>query len=363
MKKILFSSALVLAAAFSLNAQVIGEDILIHKEIGGQEVRTEINIPDVDGYKVLKGDFHLHTIYSDGCVTPDFRVREAWYNGLDVIAITDHIEVLRHDDIFDMKKFNFNMSNEIAMREAKGYGLILVPGTEITRSKPFGHMNALFVTDANKADKKDQMDALNAMVEQGAYILWNHPGWPDDLCTMYPIHEELIAKGIIKGVEIFNDVESYPIAYDWVEEYGLHPFANSDAHGPVDAYYKGLRPMTLVFAKDKSLEGVKEAMFAGRMLAFFSGNIVGTKELVSALAQECLEVKLMNNYEQSKSYIITNKSDIPFVIEAEGWQSPLVIGPGKSVKDRCGYDEVLTISNCFYAKGECLSLPFKELVD
>lgn len=361
MKKNIFASALLLAASVSLNAQVVGEDILIHNELAGHEKRTEIVIPDVDGYKVLKGDFHLHTIYSDGCVTPDYRVREAWFNGLDVIAITDHIEVLRHDDIFDMTKFHYNMSNKIAADAAESYDMIVVPGTEITRSKPFGHMNALFVTDANKANTDDQMDALNAMVEQGAYILWNHPGWPDDKCTMYPLHKELIKKGVIKGVEIFNDCESYPIAYDWIEKYGIHPFANSDAHGPVDSYYKGLRPITLVLAEERSLEGVKEAMFAGRMVAFFAGRLVGTEELLSAMIRDCVDLQVLRQFENDAEYMIVNKSDIPFVFYNDEWQSPLVLGPRQVVKNRFADDDVITFTNCFYGKKDCITMPFGEL--
>lgn len=45
------------------------------------------------GFHVLKCDFHTHTIFSDGRVWPTMRVDEAWKDGLDAIAITDHIEV------------------------------------------------------------------------------------------------------------------------------------------------------------------------------------------------------------------------------------------------------------------------------
>jgi 3',5'-nucleoside bisphosphate phosphatase len=34
----------------------------------------------------------MHTIFSDGDVWPTVRVQEAYMEGLDVIAITDHIE-------------------------------------------------------------------------------------------------------------------------------------------------------------------------------------------------------------------------------------------------------------------------------
>ncbi|MBQ2424816.1 MAG: histidinol-phosphatase, partial [Alistipes sp.] len=54
--------------------------------------RTEIVIPQVKGFTCYKGDFHIHTSYSDGQVNPNGRVIEAWRDGLDVIAITDHYE-------------------------------------------------------------------------------------------------------------------------------------------------------------------------------------------------------------------------------------------------------------------------------
>ena len=54
--------------------------------------RTEIILPQVKGMNCYKADFHTHTIYSDGGLTPRQRVREAWYDGMDVLAITDHLE-------------------------------------------------------------------------------------------------------------------------------------------------------------------------------------------------------------------------------------------------------------------------------
>ena len=64
-------------------------DILRHTACTPVE-RRNIVIPDVNGYKVFKADLHTHTIYSDGQVLPEIRVREAWANGLDILAITDH---------------------------------------------------------------------------------------------------------------------------------------------------------------------------------------------------------------------------------------------------------------------------------
>ena len=44
-------------------------------------------LPDIPGYRTLKGDFHVHTDFSDGVVWPTFRIDEALREGIDVIAI------------------------------------------------------------------------------------------------------------------------------------------------------------------------------------------------------------------------------------------------------------------------------------
>ena len=65
--------------------------------------RQEILLPQVNGYNIYKADLHTHSIYSDAETTPAYRVREAYYDGLDVIAITEHIEYRRIE--YKMLKF------------------------------------------------------------------------------------------------------------------------------------------------------------------------------------------------------------------------------------------------------------------
>jgi hypothetical protein len=121
-------------------------------------------------------------VFSDGNVWPTVRVTEAWKEGLDAIAITDHIEYRPHSNevISD-----HNKSFEIAEPLANELQIILVRGTEITRNMPPGHLNALFIKDANPIDKKDVFDAITEAKDQGAFILWNHPGWHNNLIQRF----------------------------------------------------------------------------------------------------------------------------------------------------------------------------------
>src|SRR5512146_2199832 len=58
--------------------------------------RTELMFPNLPGLVTLRCDLHTHTVFSDGDVWPTVRVQEAWRDGLDAIAFTDHIEYLRY---------------------------------------------------------------------------------------------------------------------------------------------------------------------------------------------------------------------------------------------------------------------------
>ncbi len=352
---------LSLAQAFvsvALFAQTPGEDTFIHNE-SAAGARQEILIPNIEGYLTLKGDFHIHTVFSDGEVWPSFRVEEALRTGLDIIAITDHVEYRPNAGMFS-GKVDLNTSFEIAKKSA-GNDIIVVPGTEITRSKPFGHMNALFVSDANKADTENELDALEAMLEQGAYILWNHPGWPDDISTMYPIHKKLISQGKIHGVEVWNDIESYPVSYDWIQKYGLHPFANSDIHAAISFKYSGIRPMTLVFAKEKSLESVKEAMFAGRMLAFFNDFLMGKEENMAPLVSECLDFEKLEDKGDYIRYRIKNVSDIKFTLQLGSTVHHLTVNPRSSAKVEISKKQEIIFLNCILGKGKYYSISESEL--
>ena len=102
MKRVLTVIAL-LAAGTAANAQYYFQDAknpeMLRFAERHEPCRKEIILPaKVNGFNVYKADLHSHTIFSDGQVIPRFRVREAWQEGLDILAITDHIEARRTEE-------------------------------------------------------------------------------------------------------------------------------------------------------------------------------------------------------------------------------------------------------------------------
>ena len=292
--------------------------------------RREIVIPDVEGFQVLKGDYHIHTLFSDGDVMPADRVAEAYQNGLDAIAITDHIEYrpfFGGGGRFPLRERNddYNLSYEIAKPVADSKKLLLVRGTEITKSRmPPGHFNALFVEDVNPiaAEVADWRKMLRTAVEQGGFIQWNHPGWAapgsgglehGEPMRFTAEHEEAHQQGLMHGIEIFNGSEYYPIVSDWCNERDLAVIANSDIHRTeLTAYgiHNPLRPITLALAKERSVESLREAFFAKRTIGWAAGMLWGREPWLAALFRASVEIKPVN----PGVLRFTNKSSLPCTV-------------------------------------------------
>jgi hypothetical protein len=188
---------------------------------------------------------------------------------------------------------------------------------------PPGHVNALFIQDANLLAVDSIWDAYQAAINQGAFLLWDHPGWksqqPDGIPRMYDIHNRLIKNGWLHGIEFYNGNEFYPLVMTFSKQNNLAVFASSDNHGIISESYAApaysSRPMTLVFAKTRTSDALKEAMFAGRTLAYFKDMIAGREEYAKPFFYQCITIsKPYYQNEKSIFFEIKNKSDIPFYL-------------------------------------------------
>jgi len=317
MKKLVFSIILLTAFAFSAFTQY-------HRQ------ESSLFFPDIDGYKTLKCDFHMHTAFSDGQVWPDYRVTEAIMDGLDVIAITDHIEYTPHEEYL---KGDFNSSYEIAKKEGDRYGILVIKGAEITRSMPPGHINAIFIKDANALNVENVEDAVEAAYNQGAFIFWNHPCWKaqqPDTVKWFDIHTKLFEKGYIHGIEVVNFSDFCPEAWQWALEKNLTILSNSDIHSTTSmSKFVEHRPITLVFSKDVSEKSVREALDNKRTLLFYNETLYGTKELLSKLLVSSLVINKRYDKEQNiVIFDISNLSSAPVIMYRHKDLQPRSV-PGK----------------------------------
>ena len=283
----------------------------------------KLEFPDVPGYKTLKCDLHMHTVFSDGNVWPSIRVEEALKDNLDAISITDHLESLKHGE--DIPMPNRNRSHEEAFKAAEGTDLIVIQGTEITRWMPPGHANAIFITDTNKVLVKDPIDAYKAAKEQGGFIFWNHPTWIgqdyDAVAELTPMHEKLIADGLLEGIEVVNEDTYSDEALQIALDNNLTILGTSDIHGLIDWQYKvpagGHRPLTLVFAKERSAEGIKEGLQARRTVALIENSLIGRPEHVVPLVEASLVPHKAEYRDKSSVLAVTlrNATSVSYTLE------------------------------------------------
>ena len=308
--------------------------------------RREIVLPQVNGYTVYKSDLHTHSVFSDGSVTPEFRVQEAWHDGLDVLAITEHLEYRP----YEQKMVNFldnllpdgtkatntniigsgktdaagiksdlNYPVRLAEAAAKGYGLTIIPGIEVTRTpETVGHFNALFTTDNNKIHDTDPLQAFRNAHAQGALVMNNHPGWRRTNIELTEPEKKAYAEKLIDGVEVMNTAEFYPGIIDMAIKQGVFVASNTDVHGstvedyriPSDGMY---RNMTLILAKDKSLPALKEALKARRTLAYSYGTIAGEESLLKDFFKASVSAKVINtNDSGTRTVSLTNNTSFGY---------------------------------------------------
>jgi hypothetical protein len=312
----------------------------------------------------------MHTVFSDGSVWPVIRVQEAWKEGLDAISITDHIEYQPHRSDIPTKH---NRPYEIALPAANSANLILIKGAEITRDTPPGHHNAIFISEIDSLDRNDFYQVFEEAEEQGAFIFYNHPGWkhPQGIAEWFEYQTNLFQKGYLYGIEVVNGNDYYPLAHQWCIEKKLTMMGNTDVHSPITFNYDFAngehRPMTLVFAKKRTAESIKEALFARRTAVWWKGGLIGDREYLSPIFRQSIEAvspQLAITGIGGAYLQIHNDSDITFEIETTGATEPVslpkafvlpagktaILSIRKTVKDIFGRKNVripVTVTNLY----------------
>lgn len=292
--------------------------------------RTEILLPQVKGYNCYKGDFHVHTTYSDGRLNPAARVIEAWLDGLDIVAITDHYE--HHSGVrhmlktismkdstvinYKMAKVSHNKIHEEAVSQLKksGYPMLLVKGGEITRKpEDVGHFNLLFLSDIDAAFDKDPAEALRKAKAQGGIVIHNHPAWRRKTSDKTEFHQQVYGEGLVDGVEVINGRTFYPHIVRRCIDENLTMFANTDEHSLTDARFDEagvFRTMTIVLAEELTEAAVKEAILQRRTIAYSCGYLVGEESWLNEFVNAAVDCRVTSVDEKKRMVRLTNTSSI-----------------------------------------------------
>ncbi len=336
----------------------------------------KIDFPKLeDGRAVLSVDLHTHSVFSDGSVWPDVRVEEAKRDGLFAMAVSEHLEYqpkaadIPHPD----RNRSFQLAKLAADVKPDATGdsrnpLLVINGAEITKaSMPPGHINAVFIQDANRLrapDVQAQMQEANA---QGAFVFWNHPYWtsqtPNGLAAMTPAHAEFIRKGWLHGIEVANGADMSDEAFRIALDNNLTILGTSDIHGLIDWDYDlaggGHRTATLVLTASETEDGVKAALRAGDTVAVYNDNLIGRPANVEAVVRSTLKMEVGEALPRTSvvGVSFSNDSPVDYILENMGPEGAYDEGHVFTVKS--GSSFTLLIKDV--ADPSKLSLTFKVL--
>ncbi len=325
-------------AAIALLAGCFAHGVMAHGNVPPEPASARfIEFPDTADAVTLVVDLHTHSVFSDGHVWPGIRVQEAVKDGLDALAITEHLEYQPHKA--DVPHPDRNRAYLIAAQAAEPTDLIVIAGSEITREAPAGHINAVFVRNANEllqapepapgpfdvlayyeaAHAWPAEEALQAANAQGAFLFWNHPFWtrqaPDGIARVSDFHRAAIDAGRIHGIEVANGQDYSEEAHAIALAHDLALIGVSDVHNLVDWDYApeagGHRPVTLVLAKARTSDAIRQALFDKRTVVWFRNLLIGRQAELSALLDASLSAQASGWMADSDvlEVTLTNASD------------------------------------------------------
>ena len=386
------SAVLILGVTLTASAQWAA----VHKvPNSSRNQRNEIIIPKVKGYNVYKADFHTHSIFSDGEVTPALRVEEAWNDGLDIIAVTDHMEYRRTERVIYhyMKEYiredlrgekyavntnvlntnpdsrgilvDFNVSYDSAKKRGDELGIMVVRGVEITRGK-LGDYNAIFTKDNNAIYDPDLETSIRNARKQGAFIMHNHPQYTKQTESTMPKHcEDFHAKGLIDGIEVANSYQIFTSLINLCINEGYAPISSSDVHTLTSLYYPNagkeyFRNMTLVLAKNCDEKSIHKALKERRTIAYRNNMLIGSEELLSDLFRACISAEVIEVRGNSMKVKFTNHSSLPFSLRWDNNREVAIWGHSASVVNVKSTDVLdVRVTNMLYNKAKSPVVPVK----
>lgn len=251
--------------------------------------------PQVGDYMVLRADLHTHTTHShDGSVRPHTRVWESYMFGFDVLALTEHKNMLSYPEVKDF---------------AEEIGLVLVRGMETG----LGGREEFVVLGLDEEYRiRDEhgwalvpgkmqvfyQDQVKTVIDHGGLFIYAHPGYPviggdhpeADAGWTEPI-AWMIENGYLHGIEVRGYAgRNRDVPYRWALEHNLAIVDVTDIHGPRNFSQAFETPHALILATDASPGAVLDAIRDARTLAVSNGQLRGAAQWVEPLIDAVLSV-------------------------------------------------------------------------
>lgn len=215
------------------------------EHLGGKPGRgSSRTLPAPAGLRWYAGDFHAHTLHSDGAESVLQLAARAARNGLDFLAVTEHNTTSHHRHL---------------PGAGAEHGITLIPGQEITTHR--GHANAF--GDIGFVDFRRPAQAwLDDVLDRGGLFSVNHP-IADDCAWLQPLDR------VPHAVELWHSTWYADLRHTsvlaWYAAWGKEVplVGGSDFHSVRGGLGPGA-PTTWVAATDASPQAILDGLRAGR---------------------------------------------------------------------------------------------------
>jgi predicted metal-dependent phosphoesterase TrpH len=194
----------------------------------------------------VRVDLHSHTMWSgDSTTTPDEIEAAVIASGIDVLCITDHNAIKGAVQLADKLPCRVIVGEEMKTRAGELIGLFL------TEHVPFG---------------LDTVESAERIRAQGGIVYVPHPFDPMRKNLSEAALNDVVARGLVDALEVFNAKTSLPSlnkrAADYALAHGLTAGAGSDAHVP-DALGAAYVEMPDFDSPAEFLESLRQGVVVG----------------------------------------------------------------------------------------------------
>jgi 3',5'-nucleoside bisphosphate phosphatase len=186
----------------------------------------------------LLAELHAHTTWSDGALALPVLVDVYGARGFDVLCVTDHVCRTDLEDAPNgITAANYDAYlaeiDQEARRARECYGLLVIPGLELTYNEPDPGLSAhaLAVGVRRFISVDEGIDgAIESAIDDGAALIAAHPyddepsPHPGRLTQRFARDPELAAR--VHRFELFNRAQ----LFSWVARAGLPCVASGDFH-------------------------------------------------------------------------------------------------------------------------------------
>jgi hypothetical protein len=222
-------------------------------------------------YRMLSGDFHVHAFPGDGALAPWALRDEAARAGLDVIVVTNHNQT-----------FTGRLAGWVSR---SGIGPLMLSGQEITH--PEYHMIAVGI-HATVNPNQSAAGAIADVHAQGGVAIAAHPS------RRFRGYDAEGTVALLDGVEAVHSFghQDSEFRADLSAFYSRARRINQDVAAIGSSDFHGMPPpmgrcRTYLFVRERSREGVLDAIRDGRTLAVDGdGGLTGDPRLIALLGDK-----------------------------------------------------------------------------